>query len=95
VNCCVYFEYLRCADECAIVLSNLHLALRGFVRLCFDSTVHYYVHCFLLFRVKIVNTITLVILFCVVIWLANCSPQDPIVWRSAAQRAGEEIVRAL
>jgi len=87
--------YLRCANGCVIVLGNLHPALRGFVRLCFNSTSHYFVHCFLLFHVEIVNTITLVTLFCVVFWLANCSPRDPIIWSSTAQRAGDGIVRAL
>jgi len=55
----VYFVYLRWANGCVIVLGNLHPALRGFVRLCFNSTIHYFVHCFLLFHVGIVNTITL------------------------------------
>jgi len=86
VDFCVYFVNLRCADGYVIVLGNLHSAVCGFVRLCFDSTIPYFAHCFLLFHVEIVNTITLVILVCVVFWLANCSPQDPIIWSSAAQR---------
>ena len=47
------------------------------VRLCFDSTIQYFTHCFLLFHVGIVNTVISVILFCPVFCLANCSPQDP------------------
>ena len=77
VDFCVYFVNVRCADEYVIVLGNLRSAVCVFVRLCFDSTIHYFTHCFLLFHVGIVNTIILVILFCLVFWLANCSPQDP------------------
>ena len=43
---CVYFVYLRCADRCVIVLGNLRSALCGFVRMCFDSTIHYFANCF-------------------------------------------------
>ena len=61
--------YLRCADGCAIVLGNLRPALGGLVRLCFNSTIYYVVHGFLLFYVKIVNTITLgyFILCCILV----------------------------
>ena len=71
VNSCLYFVYLNCADGCAIVLSNLHPALREFVRLCFNSNIYYVVHGFLLFNFEFVNTIIWVILSCVVFWLAN------------------------
>jgi len=82
VDFCVYF--VNCADEYVIVLRNLRSAVYVFVRLCFDSTIHYFTHCFLLFHVGIVNIFTL--LFCLVFWLANRSPQDPIIRSSAAQR---------
>jgi len=65
------------------------------VRLCFYSTIHYFAHCFLLFHVGIVNIIILVILFCLVFWLANCSPQDPIIQSSPAQSPRADIVPVL
>jgi len=86
VDICVYFVNLSCADEYVIVLDNLRSAVFVFVRICFDSTIHYFAHCFPLFHVEIGNTITLVILFCAVFWFANCSPQDRIIRSSAAQR---------
>jgi len=70
--------YLRCADGCAIVLGNLHPALRGFVRLCFNSTIYYVVHCFLLCNVEIINTITLGYFILCCIWLANYSHETPL-----------------
>jgi len=82
---CVYFVNLRCADEYVIVLGNLRSAV-CVCEIIFDSTIHYFAHCFLLFHVEIINTITLVILFCLVFCLANCSSQDSIIRSSAAQR---------
>ena len=65
----VYVVYLCCANGWAIVLSNLYLALRGHARLYLSSTVYNFVHCLLLFNVKIVNTVILgyVVLHCIVV----------------------------
>jgi len=86
VDFCVHFVNLRCGNGLVILLGNLRSAVCVFVRLCFDSTIHYFVHCFLLFHIDIVNTITVVILFCVVYCLVNCSPQVPNIRSSVAQR---------
>jgi len=72
VDFCAYFVYLSCADGHFIVLCNLRSAVCVFVRLCFDSSIHYFAHFFLLFPFENVNTITVVILFCFIIWLDNC-----------------------
>jgi len=70
--------YLRCADGCAIVLGNLHPALRGFVRLCFSSTICYVVHFFYYSMLKLIIQLLWVILSCVVFWLANYSHETPL-----------------
>jgi len=85
---CVYFVNLRCADEYVIVLDNL---CRLCVCVCVYEIMFWFNYsllysCFLLFHVGIVNKIILVILFCLVFWLANCSPQGPIVRRLVTHR---------
>ena len=55
---CVYFLNLRSADGYVTLLGNLLSAVCVFLRLCFDSTIHYFTHCFLLFHVGIVNKMT-------------------------------------
>jgi len=59
VDFCVYFVNLRYTDEYVIVLGDLLSVVCMFARLCFDSTIHYFTHCCLLFHVGIVNTIIL------------------------------------